>query len=336
MNQRLDAKIISILDIAKDLLSIPGISGHEDTVGDYFIKQVGGYGTIIRDTIGNCLLKVDRVHNGPTILVTAHMDTIGFVVREIRDEKNAELLPIGINQLDQYHSTQAIAIGERKATKGLITTKNGSTPKFSTKRKEPTLYEAAVDAGDQVVVYNPMSLELNSEAKFISGSWLDNRMGLSVLINLIKEIPSDLQADVLLLSSVREEIGARGVEMILRKYSPDLAIVIDATWPQGPVRMGGGPVLTVWDPCVIVRPKDRRFITELASAKSIPLQKEVVEKGSSDAGPLARAGIPTFCIMYPVMDLHSPEERLSLQDIAWNLIFVESLINALSSCYWTS
>lgn len=316
-----------ILDYAKDLLTIPGISGHEDEVASYFCSKLRNYGTPFRDSIGNCYLRLGNNQSDFKILVTAHMDSVGFVVKNIKNDQEADVLPIGIHQLDQYHNIEALAVGEKSPVQGLLLVENSKEPKFIVNRGEPTIFEAVVDVGDQVLAVKPM--EMQPTTKTLKGCWLDNRMGLSILMSLAKEIPLDFSAEILLVASVREEIGARGVESVLRTYDPDVAIVIDATWTQPSVLMGQGPVLTVLDPSVCVTSSDRRFITNLASELSIPLQKEVLSQGASDAGPLNRTGIPTFCIMFPVDELHTPAEVVSLDDLGWNFLLVKSLLFAL-------
>jgi putative aminopeptidase FrvX len=222
-------------------------------------------------------------------------------------------------------------IGEKKTANGILQIENDEFPKFLIEKGETTFSEAVVDVGDQVVAFKPA--EFNKDSNILKGCWLDNRIGLSVLINLAKSIPQDFSAEVYILASVREEIGAKGVGAVLRKLHPDFAIVIDATWTQKTVMPGHGPVLTVWDPCVIVKPSHRRSVVKLAAKNSIPLQKEALRQGASDAGPLTDAGIPTFCLMFPVDGLHTPSEQVALKDAAWNLILVRSLLELLKSQY---
>ncbi|MFW9914978.1 MAG: hypothetical protein ACFFGZ_05140 [Candidatus Thorarchaeota archaeon] len=329
MITELQSTLDYVLDYTKDLLTIPGISGHEDEVASYFCSKLGSYGTPFRDSIGNCHLRLGNNQSDFKILVTAHMDSVGFVVKDIKDDQEVDVLPVGIHQLDQYHNIEALAVGERSSVQGLLLAENNKEPKFIINKGELAIPEAAIDVGDQVLAVKPM--EMQSTAKTLKGCWLDNRVGLSVLMNLAKEIPPDISAEILIVASVREEIGAKGIESVLRMHDPDVAIVLDATWTQPSVIRGQGPVLTVLDPSVCVKPGDRRFITDLASELSIPLQKEVLSQGASDAGPLNRAGIPTFCIMFPVDGLHSPAEVVSLDDIAWNFLLAKSLLFRLKS-----
>ncbi|MFQ5980924.1 MAG: M20/M25/M40 family metallo-hydrolase [Candidatus Heimdallarchaeota archaeon] len=328
MNHTLKTTIDSILEFAWDLLQIPGISGYEDEVARYFDSKAGSFGAISHDYIGNCFLRTGSCDSNLKILVTAHMDSVGFIVKDIESKYEASLLPVGLYRLDQYDSARARVMGENQTVSGLILLENEKIPKFVVEQGEFTLGEANIEMGDQVVAYNPPTTK---EHLFLNGTWLDNRLGLSVLMNLAKKVPNDFPADVLMLASVREEIGAKGVEAALKRFQPDFAIVIDATWTQSSVNIGQGPVLTIWDPSVIVKPRDRRIITKLASELNIPLQREILGQGSSDAGPLTRAGIPTFCIMFPVEGLHTPIERAALEDVAWNFMLIRSLLETLES-----
>jgi putative aminopeptidase FrvX len=73
----------SILAYGQELLRIPGISGHEDEVANYFTSVLSGNGKIFRDPIGNCILRIGNQQSDFKILVTAHMDSVGFILKGI-------------------------------------------------------------------------------------------------------------------------------------------------------------------------------------------------------------------------------------------------------------
>ncbi len=319
-----DKSLHFILEHLQDLLKTPGVSGNEEKVADYIFSKMKRYGSVFRDKISNVSLRNSA--SDPKILITAHMDSVGYIVKEIHNEKEATLLPVAIAPLSLYDYVPAKIISEKYEINGEIS-RSEEVTKFYSNKGELSFTEADVEVGDQTIVNIPYKLNLDN--MMVKGCWLDNRVGLSILLSLIDTFAYD-NNNFHFLASVREEIGGKGIESFLRSNQNfDFAIVIDATWIQPTVKLNEGPVCTIWDPGVVLRLQDRKLLSKVAKQNEIPLQKEVLDSGGSDAGPLTRAGIPTFCIMFPVVRLHSPAEETSLTDIYQTQLLVKNLAKNL-------
>jgi endoglucanase len=140
---------------------------------------------------------------------------------------------------------------------------------------------------------------------------LDNRLGVSILIELFRRAPSNV--DMLAAFTVQEEIGLRGAQVAAHHFSPDLAIVIDAT-PANDLpmqregendfynaRLGLGPAIYVSNRNTIDDPRLVRFLMETAKRARIPFQVRQPGGGGTDAGAIQKAvqGIPVVSVSVP-------------------------------------
>lgn len=100
------------IELIKDLVSKPGISGYEEPVKNFIEEKIKDYTrSYYTDGIGNLIARIDPSYsfstrlqsdnfdiasNGPTILLTAHMDEIGMVVSHIEDDGSLRIRKVGM------------------------------------------------------------------------------------------------------------------------------------------------------------------------------------------------------------------------------------------------
>ncbi len=146
---------------------------------------------------------------------------------------------------------------------------------------------------------------------------LDNRLGVALLIELLKLAPfrCDLQAAF----TVQEEIGLRGARVAANHFHPDLAIILDATPARDlPMqrdgenttynsRLGLGPAIYLSHPMAIDDPRLVHYLADTAGRHKIPFQYRQPGGGSNDAGAIQRAGsgVPVVSVSVPHRYTHS-------------------------------
>jgi endoglucanase len=106
--------------------------------------------------------------------------------------------------------------------------------------------------------------------------------------------------------------------------NPDYAVAVDVTdvgdnpdpKPKMAVRLGDGPAVKIMDRSVICHPEMVRAISECAEKSGIPLQREIMQEGGSDAGMIhvSREGVKTGGVSIPSRYIHSPAECVDLKD----------------------
>jgi len=182
--------------------------------------------------------------------------------------------------------------------------------------------DCPVNVGDVAAFERPF-LELGS--RMVAKS-LDDRIGVAVLIETLRELDRrkiESPHQVLFVFSVQEEVGVRGATTAAYGIDPDLGLAVDVTQTgdtpnsaRMEVSLGKGPAIKLRDQGMLADPRVVRWMLAAAEANRIPYQREVLERGSTDAEAiqLTRSGVPAGCLSIPCRYIHSPSEMVDLND----------------------
>ncbi|MFX1512669.1 MAG: M42 family metallopeptidase [Promethearchaeota archaeon] len=317
-----------ILEIFKEIYHIHGISGHEERIAEKsraFLSKSGevssgGFGSVI------CHIQNSSENNLPKIMVCAHIDTPGFMIKSINSDGKIQIARLGLRDMRALHHQRIQIHSKKKTITGVLLSPKDETFFVETGYTAKELKTTGVEIGDPITFF-PRNLSL-SDSKIMSTS-VDGRLGLAMLISLAEVIrKSNIPCDVYLVASTREEWGGEGALTTTRQIQPDLGIVYDVTWVEAPVVDGKGPVLTLLDRSVILSRKINQKVTELAKKHNLNLQKEVMESGGSDAGSIARTlmGTPVICLLPPIRYPHSSIEIFDIKDAEGAVRLTEKII----------
>ncbi len=352
-------KAISPLDHAEvidkkflfTLLDASGPSGDETPVRNFIMKHMKQYGAQIHvDKFGNLICR--KKGKGPSIMLAAHMDEIGVMVKKIKE--NGNLIPTAVGGLEPI-----TLLGEHVSLKtkqgmitGVITTKeieDGEEIKqlpdmddliVDTGLDRETLISLGVNIGDYFHVLTKATTL--GAPNVISGKALDDRLGCFVLLTVAKHLAKvKLPADVYYVFTVQEEVGLYGARTSVYSLDPDMALVVEITnadefaRDKGTKRIGGGPCITVKDADMIGNKKINDLLREVAQKLNIPLQAEVSDFGTTDALSISvsKGGIPTGVLSVPIRNIHTTAGIAHLTDIGATIKMVEYLlVNAPRLC----
>ena len=326
-------------ELLEKLSNAPGVSGFEDDVRDLIFKELEGQVDEINiDELGNLIAIKKGEVDGKKIMLAAHMDEIGLMVRYIDEKGFIKFSKIGgIN--DQMLLNQEVYI---QSSKGNVQGVIGSKPPHKMKEAErkkileydnmfidigaPTREEAEerVRVGDPVIIKQDFAELGNS---LVKGKALDNRVGCTVLIEVLKQVES--KATIYGVGTVQEEVGLKGAKTSAFRINPDMAIALDVTISgdhpgikeeEAPAKAGKGPAIILTDASgrgLITHPKVKELLISVAEEEEIPYQLEVSEGGTTDATAihLTRQGIPTGVISPPSRYIHTPVSVVSLKDV---------------------
>lgn len=316
-------------NIIKKLTEAFGPSGSERQVREMILAEVKSYADETRiDTLGNLIALKKGSGKGKKILLAAHMDEIGVAVKYVDDQGFARFAPIGgIPTVGLVGSRVRFANG----TIGVIFANEKEVEKLIDEKKLPGLDTMYIDTG--VPTTNNYSVKVGDCAVFerpsvkqgnkIIAKALDNRIGCAAIMETLKRL-KDHTHDIFFTFTVQEEEGLAGAITGTYNINPDIAIAIDVTVtgdsPEGwysPVKLEGGPVITLIDKGIFAHPTVTKGLIEAAEQISIPYQFEVLDGGATDAAAmqLVRNGVPAGNICIPCRYIHSPSEMVDLQDV---------------------
>jgi putative aminopeptidase FrvX len=331
-----------VFDLLKDVLEIPGPTGQEELVRVWLRERWQGRMAVWHeDPVGNIVCRVGG--SGPKLLVQAHMDEIGFVVRYITPEGFLMLdTAQGLRRLSpdrRFMIGQTAQIVGRYGVvaEGIFATASGHTltqaqldkPHIDfndffvdigvESRAEAEAQGVHVGAG--LIWYRPTA----RVGKRIVGKAMDDRMLLAIMDLLLDDLdPNTLQYDLWFGATVQEENGVHGARALGHLRSFDLAIALDVGLvgdvptveeKEYATRLGGGPTLVHKDSVIHY---DRRLLwrlADVAQAHGIPFQHGVYANYSSDAAAFLDLGIPAVLIGTPTRYTHTATEMVDERDI---------------------
>jgi putative aminopeptidase FrvX len=329
-------------ELLRALSEADAIAASEQEVRDILIAQAHKYQKEVQfDRLGSVLIRVNQ-STGPKVMVCAHMDEVGFVVRSISREGAIDVLPIG-NVRMMARTLQPVRITTRAGVKihGLLdgevkgdTVSNLRVDIGATSAEE--VFASGIDAGDRVTFDTPFNPLPHHR---VMGKAFDDRLGCYLLVTLLRELhQTPLDCELWLVASSSEEVGLRGGQTTARIMTPDLALVLDtACWSNNfdygnanHRQIGKGPMLVLYDKTLIASPKLTALIENVARSLGIPLQKDMFSNGGTDGGAihLTGAGIPTVVLGPPTRHGHCAASIADEKDID----DTHQLLVALAAC----
>ncbi|NOZ33109.1 MAG: M42 family metallopeptidase, partial [Alphaproteobacteria bacterium] len=230
---------VSLRTVLGELMAIPGLSGHEGRVRRYIARHLNALGLETRtDRLGNLIATIKGDEQAPSVLLIAHMDQLGFVVRRIEDDGMIRVTRLG-GVPERALASQAvlICIGEGRDLPAVIGNKSHHATDPHEKYQVVPCAELYIDAGftsakacrdagvniGTPIVYKPQTIDLAGGR--IAGTSIDDRAACAVLIKLAETIkPGAGHPTIHLLFSVQEEFNLRGALPAARTLQPDIAI----------------------------------------------------------------------------------------------------------------
>lgn len=342
-----------------DLLNTFSPTGFETRGQKKWIEYLKTFSSVVQsDAYGNAWATLEANGTGESkplrVMLEAHADEIGYIIKHITKEGYLHIDRIGGSDTATARGRRLHILTDNGPVVGIIGNTAIHLRKDKTDEKAPKIHELYVDVGaanaEEVkalgirpglpAVYPDPPTTFGKNR--IVGRALDNRMGgfiISQVMSRLSPKRETLQATVLAVNAVQEEIGGYGAKMIAHRLMPDVCVVLDVTHAtdtpgiehaiHGEVKLGGGPSITHGacnHPRVIAR------LLECAQKAGIPIQHESCSRYSgTDTDVIfdVREGIPSALISLPLRYMHSVVEMADFDDVE-NVIqllvrFVESL-----------
>lgn len=322
-------------------MEIEAMSRYEEPVVNELKKELANEGfEFSRDNFG-CLImhKPSKNPNAPKVLLAAHMDEVGYVVRNFDKKGQLYLSTVGgvwpcavigtkAKLITSNNETfiglfghTSIHIMQEEERKKAIT-ENELFADFGFKGDEDAIAHG-VNVGDRV--YMSGETILFNDQNLIGGKAMDNRAGVTVLEFVAKAVAKlDLDIDLYLVGSVQEEVGTRGAKTVASMIDPDIAIAVDTSASHdtpntipGNVSLYKGAALRLKDRGTMMDPKLVQFFVDLSKKYNIPTFKYVAMGGGTDAFELqfSKGGAATLTISLPQRYLHSPIGVCCISDL---------------------
>ena len=324
---------MSILANLERLSQIPGVSGWEDAVRAAIIAEISGKCEYKTDALGNLIaFKKGKKTGKNTVLFSAHMDEVGFIITSIEDSGLLKFATVG--GIDSRCVVgRAVEIGD-KSVRGVIGTKPIHLQKPAEQESAPSIESLYIDIGAKTKTEAVGHIRLGDRAVFkadftkfgegmLLGRAFDDRAGCALMVEMIN---SELLYDCVFSFTVQEETGCTGAITAAWHAEPDISVAIETTTagdiagasPDKTVcKLGGGPVISFMDRGTVYDHSLYALAMELAEKRGIPHQSKQGVFGGNESRSLqtARAGSRTLAISLPCRYLHTASNMLAEKDL---------------------
>ena len=319
-----------MLERLKTLSELYGVSGNETRVRAYLRKQAEPYADDITvDPIGN--LYVHKCGEGPRVMLAAHMDEVGMIVRDITEAGTllydaggidprvvvSKRVAIGPNDVPGVIGAKAIHLQSPEERKRVL---KHTDLYVDIGAKDRADAEKLVCCGDYISFTTKFS---HFGEGLVRGKALDDRVGCAILLELLR---GSYKCDLWAVFTVQEELGLRGATVTAARVQPDVALILEGTTAndmaetpshRSVTAVGAGAAIRFMDGRTIVPEKMVATLRGAAMREGIPWQMRKGTAGGTDAGAIHRslAGVVCGGISVPCRYIHSPVSVASVADI---------------------
>lgn len=320
----------SDFELIKNLTELFGPSGMEGEVRRFLWDHLKNKNVSLElDPMGNIVAKKG---NGGEVVLSAHMDEVGFMIKAITESGNLLFSPIGGMNPEMLPSKRLVigknrilgVIGAKpihlkKKDSGSVTYQDLYLDIGARNREEAEQHVAVGDCA----VFATETKEMISKSPSVCGKAFDDRLGCYLLCKLIE---SDLVQNATFLFTVQEETGLAGAGAFAQNNSYRYGIAVDVTTPndlpgiKGPNRvceLGCGAVISLADGRTVYQKHLIQRIFRLLDEKKIPYQTKARRAGGNEASPFQKegAGMRAISLSVPCRYIHGPVGILREEDL---------------------
>ncbi len=341
------------LAFLKELVEAHGTSGFEGDVTKVMEKHLKGCGTFSRDRLGSFICE-KKGGPGPRVMLAGHLDEVGFMVKSVTKEGYVKFLPLG-GWWGHVVLGQRLIIKTRKGdVLGVVGSKPPHELQDEDRKKVLEIRQMYIDVGassdwdvkkhldirpgDPIIPDSPFTVMANPNL-LLAKAW-DNRIGCAMVAETMLRLKSERHPNTLIgVATVQEEVGLRGATTSAFKTQPDVAFALDVgiahdtPGTEGDEKLGGGPLVVVYDATSIPNRGLLDLVMDTAKKLRMPLQFESVERGGTDAGRIhiSGQGVPSISMGVPARYIHSHISIIDRRDFEAIVKLLVALVKRLDA-----
>ena len=342
--------------LLKELTEAHGVSGYEAEVRAVMRRHLEPLGVLEQDKIGSLICRQAGTSDSPRVMLAAHMDEIGFMIKQVTKEGFLRFVPLG-GWFDQVLLGQRVVI---RTTQGDVVGVIGAKPPHTIPPAESakvvekkSMYidigatsaaeveAAGVRAGDPVVPLADFRILANPKTYLAKA--FDDRVGCASMVRVMQELAKHAHPNTIYAAAtVMEEVGLRGATTSVELVHPDVAIILESDISgdvpgigeeESAVKLGRGPTMVLFDARMIPHLRLRDLVVDTAREAGIPLQTSFLEGGATDGAPihLHHSGVPTVVLGVAARHIHSHSSIIHRDDFDHQVALVAALVRKLDA-----
>lgn len=338
-----------LLGLLEELSSAAGPPGGEEPVADIISRHLEESSAISRDGLGSVLAEKKGTRERPRIMLSAHMDEVGFMLQSISSEGYLRLQPLGSWTVGHLPGQRLVIHGRLGPVEGIVA---AVPPHFQKEgggevKPEDLLVDVGAASREEVeslglqlgdLITPPSRFSVFNKKHLANKAW-DDRVGCAVLVAAVKQVDNHPNT-IVATATVQEEVGSRGALTAVEVARPQAALVLEGSpaddlpgiakdSPQG--ALGKGCQIRLYDPSIIIHRRFWQWVTELAKQRGLTHQLAVRRSGATDARAihLAQGGIPTVVLGVPVRYAHGHNGLIHLDDVRATISLTTAILEEL-------
>lgn len=345
----------TVVQLLQTLADAPGPPGFEEPVRKIMVERMKPFSDRISfDGLGSVIAV--QGNTGPRIMVDAHMDEVGGMIRRITPTGFLTMQMLG-GWLDQALVDQRwIIIGSKgpvRAVTGIrdihLVPQEERTrvyPRDSIfldvgAKTEAEARQLGIEPGDPVVPDAPFFV-MNGTNNYAGKAW-DDRVGCAVIIETMRRLANAPHPNqIFYAATVQEELGVRGAHTASETIKPDLGIALEGgvvkdapgTHPEeSQIILGAGPGLFLYDSSALPNRKLVAFVKQVAAERSISLQYDLVQGYGDDSAEIQKSngGVPTVNLVVPARYTHAHNGVINRRDFDQMVDLMVALLQRLDA-----
>lgn len=351
----------------RQLVALDGVSGGEKAVRRAIFEEAKQYcGDVRIDCMGNVICyKPGKREGAPHVLVSAHMDEVGFMVVGATGDNyrmgenlvvisapgQASLVGNGLLKIrpvggidPRVAVSKHVRLGEEQI-KGVIGAMAIHLQSDADRRRVLDYDALYIDIGakclDEALAKCPKGTYAAFDTEYVefgdgfcSAKALDDRVGCYSLLEALK---GDYACELTCAFVTQEEVGLRGATGAAFAAQPDIALVLEGTAANDVgtefetdkvCRAGQGVAISFMDNATIADRQLFKRILGTAQAAGVAYQIKQGVTGGNDAGAYQRAGTgcKTCVLSVPCRYIHGPSSVCHLGDVAAQAALVKAFL----------
>ena len=340
------------LQFLKELTEAHGVPGFEEDVAVVMRRYLEGVGPFTKDRLGSFICEKVGQAGGPKIMLAGHLDEVGFLVRSVTKEGFVKFLPLGGWWGHVVLGQRLIVKTKRGDVVGVVGSKPPHELRDEDRKKVVEIKDMYIDVGatsdfdvkqkldirpgDPIVPDSSFTVMANPNL-LLAKAW-DNRIGCALAAETARRLVGEDHPNVVYaVATVQEEVGLRGATTSASKIRPDVGLALDVgiahdtPGTEGDEKLGGGPLVVIYDASSIPNRRLRDLVIDTARAIGMPLQFEAVERGGTDAGRihLTGEGVPSLSMGVAARYIHSHVSIIDKRDFESTVQLLVALVRRL-------
>ena len=342
-----------VVQLLKELTEVSGPPGYEDPVRKIMAEHMKPYAdSIVYDGLGSIIAQQGK--SGPRIMLDAHMDELGGMVRRIRPDGFISMQMLGAWLSAALPDQRWVILGSKGPVLAVTDIWDAHIAPRDSQQVHPQqdlfldtgarsaaeVSALGISPGDPVAPVSDFAVLANN--RYLAKAW-DDRIGCAVMLEVMRRLEKTPHPNqVFYAGTVQEEGSAemRGAQTSARLIKPDLGFSLEVGIPNdvpgpGPDAaqevLGGGPGMMLYTFSELPNRKLVAHVKEIAAVQHIPLQFDFVPCFGDDAGAikLYNIGVPVTTILVPARSTHAHNGIIDRSDFDRTVDLVVAVIQSL-------